>query len=154
MTIPSEDLALIRADGLPRQIDPRYVLLEPDGCVRFTERGRELYRVALLMYGLSPDPVDDVRTKEDLRKLNLKVSEAQFLIAASEAERAMREGKIPARSREIVNAILHGTLEGFHEAVERRIACDAAGQNVVPFPARNRAPRRALSIEESDPGIE
>lgn len=154
MALSTEDLAIIRGDGVPLEIDPRYVLLEPGGRVRFTERGRELYRVALLMYGQSPDPVDDVRTREDLRNLNLKVSEAHLLLAIDEAKRALRDGKIPARSREIVNALIHGTLEDFHEAVERRLACDAAGENVVPFPVRSRAPRRPLSIEELDPGIE
>lgn len=139
MALSTEDLALIRADGVPLAIDPRFVLLEPGGRVRFTERGRELYRVALLMYGLSPDPVDDVHTTEDLRNLSLKISEAQLILAADETERAMRQGKIPARSREIVNALIHGTLEDFHEAVERRLACEAAGKNVIPLPRRGRA---------------
>lgn len=52
MALNDEDLRVIRAYGLPAAPDPWYVAVADDGSVKFTPRGRQLYRVALLMYSL------------------------------------------------------------------------------------------------------
>ena len=134
----SEDLAIIRSDGVPVEPDSRFVLVGPDGRVRFTDRGRQLYRVSMLMYGLAPDPVDNVRTLSDLREVSLKIKGARLILLSDETEREAHSGRIPARSREIVNAILYGTPEDLHAAVEHRLSCAAAGENVIPFASRPR----------------
>jgi len=136
MPLTPDELSIIRAHGVPLALDPRFVVLGPGDGIRFTERGRELYRVALLMYGLPAAPVDKARTKDDLRAISLSVKQARFILVADEAERAERAGKIPSRSRAVVHAILHGNLEDFHNAVQHRLACERAGRNVIPLPRR------------------
>lgn len=114
--------------------DRRYVIVGPGETVWLTPRGRRLYRVAMLIHGLDPELVDRVRTCEALRELALRVKDVRVSLVAAEVERTLRGGEIPARSRAVLEAVLYGTLEDFHGAVERQVACKAAGGNVIPLP--------------------
>lgn len=141
MTLPSEDLAIIRSDGVPLHPDRRYVIIGPGGRVRFTPRGQQLYRLAMIVHGLDPDLVEHVRTRGDLREISLQVASARLAITAAEAERELHAGRIRAPSRAMVSALLYGTLEEFPAAVRLGSICNAAGANVIPL-LRRRLARR------------
>jgi len=130
--VSAEDLAIIREHGIPIEPGPEFLTIGPDRSVTFTDRGRRLYRLAMLLHGLSPDPVDEVRDVDGLRDLSLKVKRARLMFEREQVERALRGGKIPAKSREMVQAALYGTPEELQAAVERRLACEEAGPNVIP----------------------
>lgn len=141
MNMPSEDVAIIRSDGIPAGIDPRFVIPDSGRKVRFTNRGREFYRLAMIIYGLDPDLVEHVRTRKDLREISLMVASARLAITAAETERELHAGRIKAPSRGIVSALLYGTLEEFRAAVDHGSMCNAAGSNVIPLPRRRPARR-------------
>jgi hypothetical protein len=141
VTLPAEDLAIIRSDGVPLDPDPRYVVAEPGRKVRFTARGRQMYRMAMIIHGLDPEPVEHARTFEDLRVISLAVKSARLTRALEEAERALLAGNIPARSRAMLSALLYGPLKDFRAALVHGPACHAVGSNVIPLP-RHRSARR------------
>lgn len=85
------------------------------------------------IHGLDPEPVDRVHTCGDLRELALRVKDVRFALVAAEAERALRVGEIPARSRVVLRAVLCRTLEDIQSVVARHLECDAAGPNVIPL---------------------
>lgn len=138
MHVSKEDVELVQEHGVPIDPGPEFVVFGHDGTVTFTERGRRLYRLAMLLHGLSPEAVESVRTRDDLRELALKVKRVRVLHASDAAERALRNGEIPPKAREMVAAILYGSPEDLHAATERRLQCEEAGPNVIPAPFRLR----------------
>jgi hypothetical protein len=132
MQLSAEDVALVKNHGVPSTPGAEFVAFSSDGSLRFTDRGRRLYRFAMLMHGLSPEKIEAVRTQEDLRSVSLLVKEVRLIHAKDAAERAMKQGEIPARAREMLEAALHGTPEDLHRATERRLQCEQAGANVIP----------------------
>lgn len=137
MHVSPEDVELIQQHGVPVSPGPEFVLFSGDA-ISFTERGKRMYRLALLLHGLSPEPVEDIRTRADLRDLALKVKRVRVIQASDETERALNNGKIPAKAREIVEAVLHGTPEDLHAATERRLQLEALGSNIIPVSFRPR----------------
>jgi hypothetical protein len=133
MTISSEDLALIRNHGVPAEPGPEFLTFSEEGAVTFTERGKRLYRMAMLLHGMSPKLVESVRTREELREVALQVKQVRLMLVQDEAERALNNGKIPPKAREMVHAVVYGTYEDFRAATERRLQCEAAGPNVIPL---------------------
>lgn len=129
--ISSDDLAIIKEHGVPLDPGPEFVLVGEYGVIHFTDRGRRLYRLAMLLHGLSPEPVEGVHDLDDLRELSLTVKKVRAIYASDAAERA-RTGRIPARARPIVDAVMCGTTEDLHAAVAHRLKFESAGDNVVP----------------------
>lgn len=130
--MPSEDIELIRQHGVPLDLKPEFVSVGRDGSVKFTPRGRRVYRFACLMCALSPEEVERVHDLGALRNLSLKVKRVRVLLAADALERARQGGRIPVKARAVVEAALHGTVEDLREAVANRLAAEAAGSNVIP----------------------
>lgn len=127
------DIELIAEHGVPLDINPDFVFVHENGSLEFSDRGRRVYRLACLMSALSPDEeLKVVRTIEDLRSLSLKVKRVRMMITADEVDRARQGGRVPARSRAIVYAALHGTFEDLCAAVAARLAAEEAGSNVIP----------------------
>lgn len=151
MVLNDEDLRVIRAYGLPVAPDLRYVAVADDGSVTFTLRGRQLYRVALLMYGLDADRVDAVRTRDDLRAITVALCELGVRMAATEAREMLRKDEVPVLSRGMLEATLDGSIAEFADTVKHTAWCAAAGENVMPFPLRRRWPRRAVAASELTP---
>src|SRR5690348_2980652 len=132
MALNDEDLGVIRAHGLPAEPDPRYLVVSDDGGVTLTARGRELYRVAMHMYGRDPDCVDAVQTRDDLREITGAVKEVRVRLVAAEARESLRKGEIPVLSRGMLTAALDGSIAEFADSVEHAERCSAAGPNVMP----------------------
>lgn len=148
MALSKEDLVIVRNGSLPLEPDAVYLTVSDDDTVTFTARGRELYRVSMIMHDLDPDRVDAVKTKEDLRQITHAVFVVRLERIKDEAREALRRGDIPVMSRGIVEAAVNGSLEDFSNAVRHRQRCEAAGENIVPFPLRRRWPRRAVATGE------
>jgi len=140
MYLSDEDVQLIQEHGVPVDPGPEFVVFSTNGEVSFTARGKSLYRLAMLLHGLSPESVEAVRTQDDLRELSLKVKRARVVFANDAAERALNNGKVPPKAREILEAVLYGSPEDLHAATERRLQCEAAGANVIPVAFRRRKP--------------
>lgn len=132
MTVSTEDLAFIKNHGVPADPSPEFLTIAADGGLTFTPRGRQVYRLALLLHGLGPEQVAAVRDREGLRVLSLKVKQVRVIVESDEAERALNSGAIAVKSRAMMHAALHGTPEDLQRAVEQRLACEAAGENVIP----------------------
>lgn len=137
MHVSAEDVQLIRDHGVPVSPGPELISCHGDQ-VSFTPRGKRLYRLAMLLHGMSPQQVENVRTRGDLRELSLKVKRVRVMHAADAAQRALNAGKVPLKAREIVEAVLYGTPEDLHAATERRLQAEAAGPNVIPVSFRPR----------------
>ena len=129
--ISNEDLAIIQEHGVPLQLRPEFVVLGEGGAVQLTDRGRQLYRLACLLHGLSALPVDRVHNVEDLLAISMRVKNVRTMYAQDAAER-VRLGRVPPKARGIVDAALRGTFEDLCSSVEHRLECEAAGPNVVP----------------------
>lgn len=132
MAIRPEDATLVREHGVPTSPDSTFVTLLADGSISFTERGAELYRFALTWHGLSPSLLDSVHTLDQLRELSLEIKKTRVSCESEAAERALKQGRVPHKSRETLRAVLHGSTEDIRRAVARRKACEAAGDNVIP----------------------
>lgn len=130
--MPTEDIQLVKRRGVPADPGTEYVSRGEDGAFELTDRGRRLYRFACLMHGLSPRLVDDVRDAHDLRGLSEEIKRARLIFYLDELARAQRGGRVPVKARGIAEAAMHGTAEDLHAAVQHRLACEAAGPNVIP----------------------
>lgn len=136
--VSSEDLSLIVEHGVPTEPRPEFVTIVDGGAIQLTDRGRQLYRLALLLHGMSPNPVEHVRDLDGLRAISLRVKQMRLLYEQDAAERARLSGRVPLKARAIVHAVLHGTPEDLHAAVEQRMLCEDAGENVIPGKFRRR----------------
>ena len=137
----ADDIELIKQHGVPFHINPEFVLVEGDGSLKFSDRGRNVYRLACLMSGLSPDEeLEGVRDVEGLRALSLRVKQVRTILNADALERAQQGGRIPVKPRVIVEAALHGTAQDLRAAVANFLTAEAAGANVIPVFLRR--PRR------------
>lgn len=139
MNVSDADLAIIREHGIPLNPGLEFVSFSESGAATFTERGRQVYRLALLLNGLDPEQFEQVKDREGLRELSLKIKRVRVMIATDEADRALKAGKISPRSREMYTAARNGSIEDLQMAIEKRIACESAGDNVIPaaFGKRN-----------------
>lgn len=131
--ISSEDIALIKNHGAPAEPLPEFVTLAGDGAITLTEHGRQFYRLALLLHGMSPNPVEHVRDLDGLRAISLRIKQMRLLYEQDAAKRALLGGRVPVKARAIVHAVLYGTVDDLHAAVEQRLRCEAAGENVIPI---------------------
>jgi hypothetical protein len=128
-----EDIELIRQHGVPLELNPQFLLIEDDGSLRFSERGRAVYMYACALTALSPhQELERVRDVETLQALSLKIKQLRMLLSTEALARAKKGEKVPARSRAVVDAALHGTLGDLRAAVAALNAADAAGSNVIP----------------------
>lgn len=139
MQVTTEELQLIREQGAPANPGPELATIDPDGVLTFTPRGRQIYRLAMLLHGLSPEPVEAVRTHADLIELSRKVDRMRAIYAKDEESRRASGGRVPAKARAIAHAASYGTPEELHAAIEQRLACEEAGENVIPGLFRPRA---------------
>ena len=141
--IPDDDFAIIRDNGIMEVPGPEYASIADDGSVKWLPRGRRLYAVSCAMHGLFVWQVDEVRTIEDVRAIARKIHRIREINAADDAYKA-RYGQFPPAMQETAKALIYGTADDFQAAVEKRLACDAAGQNVLPVSFRQigRSPLR------------
>jgi hypothetical protein len=131
--MPESDLDLIRDVGVPVCPVPDFGLYGQDGRLVLNARGVRFLRVSMLMHGLNPDPfVAEVQDKEGWRLLALKVGRVRLFKAADDLEKSLNGGQVPVKARELAHALLYGSVADFHAATERRLQCEAAGENVIP----------------------
>ena len=134
--LPPEDLTIIREHGVPLDPSPIYVHFEEGGAITFTDRGKGLYRLSCLLGGMSAQHAERIVDIEGLRKLSLKIKRVRLMCAERQAETVRTGGRLALRSRPIVEAVVRGTLDDFHAAVDLCLACNAAGENVIPMSFR------------------
>lgn len=133
----SEDIFLIVNLGAPAEPRPEFVIVEADGSIQLTARGRQFYRLASVWYGLKPEPVEHVRDIEDLSALGLRIQQIKLLYDRDIEDRERRGGRLPVKARAIVHALRYAPEE-LNAAVEQRLLCESFGENVIPGPFRKR----------------
>lgn len=139
MHLSEADVELIKRQGFPDNPEPEFLTTSPEGAVLFTDRGRRLYRLAMLLHGLSPEHVESVKSLSDLGELKDKLDRIRKIHADDFEQRRKNQGKVPAKAREIAEAARYGTPEELHAATERRLKYEAAGANVIPVSFRPRS---------------
>jgi len=111
-----------------------------DGRVVFTVKGVQHHKLALKTH-LPGTKLHQVSTLADLRDLSRAIQGK--LRSAIRAQMAfdLDTGRTPAEQRNLVRARLHGSVGDQAAALEQQIRCQAAGKNIVPFPAADRGSR-------------
>lgn len=130
--IPDEDLAIITQHGVPLELSPQFVAFRGKDVIRLTDRGRRLFRLACVFHGLSPAPVERVRSTEDLQVISIRIKQMRMLMheqlvsSATPASGRDREERQPQTTREVTPQV----------SEDCRAESGAVESNVILLPDR------------------
>lgn len=109
---------------------PECTHVHDDQTLTLTERGLRYAVVCSLMHFISDREAREICDIASWNKLRDKILRVQQ-IRRADLDEKNRTGRVPVKRREIANAA-RLTPDALHAAMERRLAAEAAGQNVIP----------------------